>query len=49
MTAASITNSKHSKSALIYLQPCPELTDIRGIFGILFLCPGYLNQGHIWK
>lgn len=49
MTAAPITNSKHSKSDLIYLQSRPELTDIRDIFDILFLCPGYLNQGHIRK
>lgn len=28
------------------MQPSTELTYIRGIFGILFACPGYLNQGH---
>lgn len=28
------------------MHPSSELTYFRGIFGILFACPGYLNQGH---
>lgn len=46
MTAVS---ARHWFTCNAAWEPVSELTHIGGIFGNLFACPGYLNQGHILK
>lgn len=48
-TSAPAVSARHWFTRNADWEPVSELTHIGGIFGNLFACPGYLNQGHILK